>query len=1139
MPDLDRYDKQFYEERLKNMTKDEMPAMFRQAEAKSYDEKMGQGIRLDFVREDVERTEELQELISKKKIRATKAQKRDLQIRDNRNRNLLLLNNEKTFGDSDKMKAVKDAIKSYEGMLREKIEGGTIQNAEEQAAWVLGQCNNVIKACEAYLSRRKSIFFWRWARRAEVENAKARFEEERKRLEELAGLKTDNGMMVDKDQKSAFEGVKDALKPGLTMLDLMNVEKLGKNHRIEKKRNEILEKKKKAKRAKEVKKITREETFMPTGKLHLEKVTEDEIKAIEKERVRENVDRTEYKKNPEKFAVKNPKTAIRFTLEDFSLEEEKFREVDKKRLEVTKEKRENEKAQNSEKSKEEVDKAHESYVKFTAQYDQDEKKASEKKYNDYIKKNVPVLKELLGKQKITASEKLQISKIRQDIVRMQDQMITDRSVYVRNATDMELKKKLGFGTFMDLSDLAELFETKEGFDALLKEYGTGSKSAALDTIAAELVKFEIKPDELFNESVLLEHMDRYIGLSKMVEAFNRLLGENPDYLKEKTDIKTKLDKLTAVSDYVRMKKQIVLSPMYLSQKEVNLSNYSNKRENFAYLHYRRLLMVDRMLGRNLKVSLGMKVEADPVLENKNGNVFAEADRQYALRLSKETKLQKQIDRKSGTYKWLSDHTAESIKKILKLKEIIGSDASETKKVNATYELQAEKLYLEELQRKIKNEESTDPEARKSEALMTLEEERLHVPFDFNMVDFDHIPDHRKGDIYDVCALSDSLKDETSEITPQNLISRKMGYEKFEAWIRIFKKDHLINTNQIGDMHFSGAKTMPEDIIFSDNFDRIVTHYKGSYHFHFTDAQMREQFSALAFSSSKEAQFYENDPEAMAYRESMFKYMILRQNSQMQGSLMRNMYGGVNKFMYMTSVDRRMILNPYQKMDIMSAIPYSNIDTEENSGKYLKFCQESNTEGRFMTMIPDHLCMGADLSWSVFNIHGCMGSIGLHDPQKLNDKMRKEYYSFGKKYTKEHPKAGAEEIGLNFMLSHPKLFSKDTFLQPIDDEEEEEFRKEELKDTLVIGVYGESIRKLLHNEYIEELTPGQLEKYRKRAKADGFQGYDRLIRVLNEAPVDSDAKKDLDDLYKPDFDEIFNKRHNIVTKKNNAKTVKKK
>ena len=99
--------------------------------------------------------------------------------------------------------------------------------------------------------------------------------------------------------------------------------------------------------------------------------------------------------------------------------------------------------------------------------------------------------------------------------------------------------------------------------------------------------------------------------------------------------------------------------------------------------------------------------------------------------------------------------------------------------------------------------------------------------------------------------------------------------------------------------------------------------------------MREQMVMLGFSDTFDCEAYRDDEKYMDYQEEAFKHMALRLNSQFQGVALRNMYGGMNKMLYMNFLDRMMALNPYMKAELMAMSAASNIHMGGNTGKYTR------------------------------------------------------------------------------------------------------------------------------------------------------------------------------------------------------------
>ncbi len=154
-------------------------------------------------------------------LHLTDEEKEDLILRDNRNKNLFLVNNERSGGDSDLMVNVKNAIRSYEISIKYRnqtmVEGVGFQETEleDEVESALTHAEEAIRACEKYLDRGKPFFFWRRGRYNMVKDAKARLEKEKATLEKMRDSKSD----VD---------FADAINEGDNILSVMNKSKLEK-----------------------------------------------------------------------------------------------------------------------------------------------------------------------------------------------------------------------------------------------------------------------------------------------------------------------------------------------------------------------------------------------------------------------------------------------------------------------------------------------------------------------------------------------------------------------------------------------------------------------------------------------------------------------------------------------------------------------------------------------------------------------------------------------------------------------------------------------------------------------------------------------------------------------------------------------
>ena len=174
----------------------------------------------------------LQEILRNPEIYNIKQKRlRDVRFRENRNQNLLLVNNEKWFGDSTYMTNVKTSIQEYEEAMR-AVSNGTAEDTLRLVQEADVKCGEVLSFCNAYLNRTRILFFWKNERYKAVESARERFTQERRELGKLLDGRLDE------------EGTKQDLAEGDTLLSLLT----GKNslqERSKRRKKQISDNKKK------------------------------------------------------------------------------------------------------------------------------------------------------------------------------------------------------------------------------------------------------------------------------------------------------------------------------------------------------------------------------------------------------------------------------------------------------------------------------------------------------------------------------------------------------------------------------------------------------------------------------------------------------------------------------------------------------------------------------------------------------------------------------------------------------------------------------------------------------------------------------------------------------------------------------
>ena len=729
--------------------------------------------------------------------------------------------------------------------------------------------------------------------------------------------------------------------------------------------------------------------------------------------------------------------------------------------------------------------------------DKNENAAGEQVYNEHMERLKDTLNRLLNKENLTDAEKQELKKAQSQIALEVHNRQTDQKVYARNYVDMDIKKKVTYQVMKDLSGFFPFMENlfgqkaKEQFRRLVEKYA--SKESRKEVMSdlqeyIEQIDAEFDPKELLSDRLSL-NMDKYEKMSGMVEAMKHLLKNNPDY-KLNVSFEVAFKRLCAASDLYRVKKQIMLDPSYSINPPLDLKNYPAQKENFAKAHMRRMLMVERVLTQNLNKLCGFKVDISDMNAIAD-NPYQEADRLYAVRLSNDESVRgaaedgKKAEKKKLTlqYEKLVSHRSELEKKLPGAKGKV--------KDELLLQIRAINVRCQEISRKAKVEFAEDPEGRIEQAILLIEQERFRVPMDFNNVDLKNIPKERKDKIEGLQALLPEAG--INEINCKHAITDKMGYGTLRNWYDDYKDKHLKNARNIRG-HANGS--IPQWVECNDMFDRCAFHFMGSYHFYRTDAEMREQIEALTFSSSYMAEVCDDDQEAIAYMDSMFREMNLRMHHQMADAFWRNIHGGLYKLTLMTLEDRLMSINAAQKVDMLAAVEASNVVQNDNYGYYLELLSEG--EANEYGFIDHEGIMGAaDIGQVLVSVHGMINEYGLKAGLKLSPELKNMYTKFVDDYMKDHPGVKVVEAGQHFLMEHPEAWNnKKIYSAQLENTEETESRNNEFLSVLTALWAGDRLVNLFNKDYVTKLTPQELEQYKAQIKDQGYQGYDKFLDALN-------------------------------------------
>ncbi|MCR4642448.1 MAG: hypothetical protein K5697_10525 [Lachnospiraceae bacterium] len=160
--------------------------------------------------------------------------------------------------------------------------------------------------------------------------------------------------------------------------------------------------------------------------------------------------------------------------------------------------------------------------------------------------------------------------------------------------------------------------------------------------------------------------------------------------------------------------------------------------------------------------------------------------------------------------------------------------------------------------------------------------------------------------------------------------------------------------------FKGGKdAYLEKISISDDWNRMIPQLINVLSYRRTPEEMREMMELLTIQQRPEWEEIKKDPEAVAYYESAFKEMAMREIASVYAAMKRVGNSMALKIMVMHPADLAMQMTAELKSQQMGAIVASNIDCGKESREYLKkIFEENNQDQRHLFDYEDFLDMEA-------------------------------------------------------------------------------------------------------------------------------------------------------------------------------------
>ncbi len=198
----------------------------------------------------------------------------------------------------------------------------------------------------------------------------------------------------------------------------------------------------------------------------------------------------------------------------------------------------------------------------------------------------------------------------------------DIAANFRMDTSIEIKSKCGFENFTLLSKFYPGIASEmkpEEYRKLVSDYGKDAKSegrfAVMDTLTTKIMGIDTSQIDLSTDSAIVEKCSNLEALSSMVESYKELLSGNPAYKEKLKNTKEngvsnfellakKLEVLSAMSDYYRIRKMILTDPEYISS-ENGIDEEITEKDGKATTRLKEMMRASYLLADNLNRVAGL------------------------------------------------------------------------------------------------------------------------------------------------------------------------------------------------------------------------------------------------------------------------------------------------------------------------------------------------------------------------------------------------------------------------------------------------------------------------------------------------------------------------------------------------------
>ena len=665
--------------------------------------------------------------------------------------------------------------------------------------------------------------------------------------------------------------------------------------------------------------------------------------------------------------------------------------------------------------------------------------------------------------------------------------LTDQRIKARYDVDIDIKKKMDFGTFEQLSAFSAYMD-KDEFKRITRTYGEGvSRERTYDKDNAESVKEREKTREenlypamdvltdvimkmdpgsfdVSNDMAISRNARELEKMSQAVKSYESLLDKNQDYLTHMLSKKVsadsdvtfgdrilkKLEELSAISNYYKLRKIIMEDDLYVTLADEEISMEEEAGDNIRM----------KNLKKNLRLSYYAGVHMQQVFNN--------------VTILPETFKTKDAKAAVVTGRRMDYAVADILEKNPSLSR---ADA------------------YKQYQKELKAQNQAVEKTAREQLLFAPKEQYDLLTLDASKQKKTPACGEYGGHLFHTVNKGMNTEDMVKHAGKLKLRSRYLD----------MKKKTGSKTWGESPKFMGGKDDYLQDVELSDNWDRLDMAYSTEYAYKKTDDEVMEMIDLLSIQKdTKKWNEIQNDPEAVAYYESAFKEMAMKNFEAIYGSVVRagETIGMTALFMHPIDLIQQATMD--LKLLLLPAAVVTNITAGNNPELIKKLFAENDPDGNFVFDLDDMLLMGGGMASINFKVvsasemfQGLTGKSEAATSTEMfgynaNKAMETEFNEYleslketGKNdEVKKLSKYTIEEKADWYAARHPELFSVKNLLRKKDGEFI--FRNDLIKGaSSSLQEAEEAITKFIKSGRVRIPTDEELKNYEKHLKDDGY------------------------------------------------------